>query len=78
MSVIRVLLASALLSVSSHAVVAAEKGDVVVSIKPIHSLVSAVMQGAGEPDLIVKGAASEHGYNLKPSDAGALDRKSVV
>lgn len=78
MSVIRVLLASALLSVSSHAVVAAEKGDVVVSIKPIHSLVSAVMQGAGEPDLIVKGAASEHGYNLKPSDAGALEKAKVI
>ncbi|HWD13825.1 MAG TPA: zinc ABC transporter substrate-binding protein ZnuA [Pseudochrobactrum sp.] len=78
MSVIRVLLASALLSVSSQAVLAAEKGDVVVSIKPIHSLVSAVMQGAGEPELIVKGSASEHGYSLKPSDAGALEKAKVI
>lgn len=78
MSVIRALLASALLTVSSHAVLAAEKGDVVVSIKPIHSLVSAVMQGAGEPELIVKGSASEHGYSLKPSDAGALDKAKVI
>ncbi len=78
MSVIRVLLASALLSVSAQAVFAAEEGDVVVSIKPIHSLVSAVMQGAGEPELIVKGAASEHGYSLKPSDAGALEKAKVI
>ncbi|MDM7852945.1 zinc ABC transporter substrate-binding protein ZnuA [Pseudochrobactrum kiredjianiae] len=78
MSVIRVLLASALLTASSQAVLAAEKGNVVVSIKPIHSLVSAVMQGAGEPELIVKGAASEHGYSLKPSDAGALAKAKVI
>lgn len=78
MSFTRVLLATALLSVSSHAVLAAEKGDVVVSIKPIHSLVSAVMQGVGEPALIVKGAASEHGYSLKPSDASALENAKVI
>lgn len=78
MSFTRVLLAAALLSVSSHAVLAAEKGDVVVSIKPIHSLVSAVMQGVGEPTLIVKGAASEHGYSLKPSDANALENAKVI
>lgn len=78
MSVIRALLASALLTVSSNAVLATEKGDVVVSIKPIHSLVSAVMQGAGEPELIVKGSASEHGYSLKPSDASALDKAKVI
>lgn len=78
MSFIRVLLAAALLSVSSQAVLAAQKGDVVVSIKPIHSLVSAVMQGVGEPSLIVKGAASEHGYSLKPSDASALENAKVI
>lgn len=78
MSFLRVLMASALLSVSSQAVMAAEKGDVVVSIKPVHSLVSAVMQGVGEPELIVKGAASAHGYSLKPSDAAALEKAKVI
>lgn len=78
MSFTRVLLTTALLSVSSHAVLAAEKSDVVVSIKPIHSLVSAVMQGVGAPSLIVKGAASEHGYSLKPSDASALENAKVI
>ena len=32
--------------------------NVVVSIKPIHSLVASIMQGVGEPSLIVEGAAS--------------------
>lgn len=52
--------------------------QVVVSIKPIHSLVAAVMQGIGEPSLIVEGAASPHTYSLKPSNARALENADVV
>jgi zinc transport system substrate-binding protein len=51
---------------------------VVASIKPIHSLVAAVMQGVGEPSLIVKGAASPHTYTMKPSDAAALAEANVI
>ena len=51
---------------------------VVASIKPVHSLVSAVMAGIGEPTLIVKGAASPHTYALRPSDAGALEAADLV
>lgn len=51
---------------------------VVASIKPIHSLVSAVMAGLGEPGLIVKGAASPHTYSLRPSDAAALESADIV
>lgn len=36
----------------------AEVPNVVVSIKPIHSLVASIMKGLGEPALIVEGAAS--------------------
>ena len=58
---------------------AAEDGPrVVASIKPIHSLVAAVMQGVGTPDLIVKGAASPHTYAMKPSDAAALQAADIV
>jgi zinc transport system substrate-binding protein len=56
----------------------AEVPNVVVSIKPIHSLVAAIMQGVGEPDLIVEGAASPHTYSLKPSNAAALQDADVV
>lgn len=72
------LLASAFMTVLSGAAFAAEREGVVVSIKPLHSLVSAVMQGVGEPKLIVQGAGSEHSYNLKPSDAKAIEGAKVI
>ncbi|MCV9996734.1 zinc ABC transporter substrate-binding protein [Pararhizobium sp. YC-54] len=56
----------------------AEVPDVVVSIKPIHSLVASIMQGVGEPALIVEGAASPHTYSMKPSNALALEKANVV
>lgn len=56
----------------------AEAPNVVVSIKPIHSLVASIMQGVGEPKLIVEGAASPHTYSLKPSNAAALQDADVV
>ena len=52
--------------------------DVVVSIKPIHSLVASVMAGVGEPQLIVAGGSSPHVYNLKPSDARKLEKAQLV
>jgi zinc transport system substrate-binding protein len=51
---------------------------VVVSIKPIHSLVAAVMQDVGEPALLVRGGASPHTYTLKPSDAKTLAAADLV
>jgi zinc transport system substrate-binding protein len=52
---------------------AAQQAKVVVSIKPLHSLVAGVMAGVGSPELLVKGAASPHTYAMKPSDAKALN-----
>jgi zinc transport system substrate-binding protein len=51
---------------------------VVVSIKPIHSLVAAVMEGVGEPQLLIKGAGSPHGYALRPSEAQMLAKAELV
>ncbi|EFO29785.1 high-affinity zinc uptake system protein ZnuA [Roseibium sp. TrichSKD4] len=56
----------------------ADSPTVVTSIKPVHSLVSAVMQGVGEPTLLIDGANSPHGYALKPSQAGALQDADIV
>lgn len=56
----------------------AEVPKVVVSVKPIHALVSAVMGDLGTPALIVSGAASPHTYSLKPSDAQALQAADLV
>lgn len=57
---------------------AAEAPHVVVSVKPIHSLVAGVMAGVGEPRLLVRGAASPHSFALRPSDARALSRADAV
>ncbi|MGB0756148.1 MAG: metal ABC transporter solute-binding protein, Zn/Mn family, partial [Candidatus Puniceispirillaceae bacterium] len=51
---------------------------VVASIKPIHSLVSAVMQGVGEPSLLIEGAGSPHNYALKPSQAYELEKANLI
>jgi zinc transport system substrate-binding protein len=51
---------------------------VLVTIKPIHSLVASVMEGVATPGLLIAGAASEHGYALKPSDAGKIAGAALV
>ena len=51
---------------------------VVASIKPVHSLASAVMAGVGEPHLIVRGPSSPHTFTMRPSDAAALEDADVV
>ena len=51
---------------------------VVASIKPVHSLVSAVMAEIGEPHLIIKGAQSPHTFSMRPSDAAALANAHVI
>lgn len=57
----------------------AQAADVLVSIKPIHSLVSAVMENSGaQPQLLVGGALSEHNYELKPSDARKIEAAKLI
>ena len=56
----------------------AETPKVVATIKPLHSLVAAVMGDLGSPQLIVKGGASPHTYSLRPSDASAVEAADIV
>ena len=70
------ILATSMLSASTKLVYADVK--VVASIKPVHSLVSGVMQGVGTPDLLVDGAGSPHNYALKPSQARQLQEADIV
>ncbi|WP_438996747.1 metal ABC transporter solute-binding protein, Zn/Mn family, partial [Candidatus Puniceispirillum sp.] len=70
------LLASTMLT--SNISIAQADINVVASIKPIHSLVSAVMDGVGEPFLIIDGAGSPHTYALKPSQAEQLQDADLV
>ena len=57
---------------------AGEGPSVVASIRPVHSLVAGVMEGVGEPYLLVRGGGSPHAYAMRPSDARALDQAQVV
>jgi len=52
--------------------------NVVVSIKPFHSLVSGVMLGVARPELLLKGNFSPHTYSLKPSEAKKLQYADFV
>ena len=54
------------------------KLNVVVSIKPFHSIVSGVMLGVASPELLLKGNFSPHTYSLKPSDAKKLQYADFV
>ena len=51
---------------------------VVATIKPLHSLVAAVMEGTGQPVLLVAGRASPHTFQMKPSQMQALQDADVV
>ena len=61
-----------------HAVAAAAAPNVVASVRPLHGLVAAVMDGVGTPTLLLDGAESPHSYALTPSDANALAEADVV
>ncbi|NBT41402.1 MAG: zinc ABC transporter substrate-binding protein ZnuA [Alphaproteobacteria bacterium] len=62
----------------SNATLANADLKVVASIKPVHSLVTAVMEGVGKPELLVEGAGSPHTYSLKPSQANKLQKADIV
>jgi zinc transport system substrate-binding protein len=77
--ILRILgLAAILLGGGALAPAQAEPPTVVASIKPIQSLVAGVMQGAGVPQLLIKGLASPHAYSLRPSEARALSEADLV
>jgi zinc transport system substrate-binding protein len=56
----------------------ADAPRVVADIAPIHSLVAMVMDGVGQPQLLVPQNISPHHYSMRPSEAGALQRAQLV
>ena len=72
------LLATTLLAGPAVAGPAQAAPEVVATVKPVHSLVSAVMEGVGAPKLLLEAGQSPHTYSLTPSDAGALERADLV
>jgi len=52
--------------------------SVVATIPAIHGLTAAVMDGVGEPRLLLPPGTSPHACSLKPSDAAALEDAELV
>ena len=67
------LIAPLLLSFSAKADI-----KVVTTIKPLHSLISSVMEGVGEPSLIIEGTSNPHTFVFKPSHAQMLEEADIV
>ena len=65
-------------SLLSFASYANAETKVVASIKPLHSLISYVMDGVGTPDIIIDGSSSPHTFQLKPSHATMLQEADIV
>ena len=58
---------------------AAAPPRVMATIKPLHSLVAAVMRGIGEPPfLLIDGAISPHDFKLRVSDRARLESADVL
>ena len=72
------LLLPTLAAIAAAGVASAEAPSVAADVAPVHSLVARVMQGVGEPDLVVPPGASPHGHALRPSEARSLQDADVV
>jgi zinc transport system substrate-binding protein len=72
------LFAAAALAVGIGAAPAVAEIKVAATIKPVHSLVAAVMGDVGEPALLLDGAASPHVTALRPSQAQIIENSDVV
>ena len=64
--------------ITIKSVVAQSGPSVVVSIKPIHSIVTALMSGIAEPQLLLKSSNSAHTFHLKPSQVRMLANADLV
>jgi len=59
-------------------VLKADAPNVVADIAPVHSLVSLVMKGVGQPQMLIPQNASPHHYAMRPSEAKALQEANLV
>ena len=72
------LLLPTLAAIAAAGVASAEAPSVAADVAPVHSLTARVMQGVGEPHLVVPPGASPHGHALRPSEARSLQDAEVV
>ena len=51
---------------------------VLVSIKPVHSIVAGIMEGIGQPQLIVEGDVIPYSYALSDGQVDALSNADII
>jgi zinc transport system substrate-binding protein len=51
---------------------------IMASIKPIHGLVSAVMEGVASPEQLLPDNSSPHTFQLKPSDIKKIQQAEII
>jgi zinc transport system substrate-binding protein len=71
----RIFLISLLLSLATPSIAAPR---VIATIKPVHSLVAAVMQDVATPELLIRGYHSPHTFSLKPSQMRELESADII
>ena len=75
---IRCLLVGLIFFISISAVSAQPAPNVVVSIRPIHSIVSTLMNGVSKPQLLLKSNESAHTFHIKPSQLNLLSNADLL
>ena len=57
---------------------AAEPPRVVVTLKPVQALASAVMAGVGKPELLIRGNAAPSSFSLRPAEVRLMNTATIV
>ena len=69
---------ASLLLLLTTSVANADTLKIIVTIKPIHSLVSNLTHGITTPQLLIDGLQSPHDYTLKPSERRSISQADLV
>ena len=76
--IIPAMLAFLLFFVSGPASSSEDQLRVVVSIKPVHSILSGLLKGAGEPELLVETGKTPYGQTLTPEQKQSLKTADLI
>ncbi|WP_395541716.1 zinc ABC transporter substrate-binding protein [Neotabrizicola sp. sgz301269] len=74
----RYIIALLLTSTTFGGAAQADVPQVVTDILPVHSLAAAVMEGLGEPQVLLDKGASPHSFQMRPSQAAAVAGADLV
>ncbi|MCK4675738.1 MAG: zinc ABC transporter substrate-binding protein, partial [Gammaproteobacteria bacterium] len=74
----KLLVAFLLLVVSSVSSASANPSEIVVSIKPIHSIVTGLMKDVGTPELLIKGPQTPYDFTVTATETAQLKTAKLL